>query len=186
MANKNLRPLLRFGFIFASLALLLGCGGGGGGGGTSFPQSADVSISADPSTIDLDDYMQITINISNVNPNGIGLRLMIPDQLRYVKGTSSLTVDGQSTDIEPKVDGLDGSSLYLVYYLKGADFGQDATGEMTLQLKGDGAIDSAQIEVSAVIDDPTIPEAQQFDLKDPEFVPDDSAGVTVIGPSSAS
>ena len=177
----------RFFRFLPKVALLLlltqasGCGGGGGGGGDDFIGAAQVTIRASPSKIDTGDRMLVSVDISEVNENGIALKLKFPDGLTYVPSSSSLVIADQSIDISPTVNQGKFNSVYLVYYLKKGIFGKDNRGTVELFLEGASAVVDGSLGVDADVDDPLIDNSVEFDPNNPDFVAEDSVDVNVEG-----
>lgn len=165
--------------VAALAALVSGCGGGGGGGGDSFVGAALVSLSISPSEIDAGDRTRVSIEISEVHPDGISLKLKFPDGLRYVLGSSELLVDGDDLDATPTVNAEKEQDAYLVYYFPQERFGENLRGELTLELEGVNSVNDGEIEVDADVDDPAISNAIEFDIENPEFQAEDLAQIRV-------
>jgi hypothetical protein len=174
----------------AATSPLYGCGGGGGGGTSdpSYSGSADVSVQATPSKIDTGDRTEVSIDISNVNPNGIALKIRYPNGLQYVPSSAKLLTQDKETDLTPTFNLAAPSEpqMYLVFYLKQRSFrpaGEQYNGQsgtVVLQLVGMGAVDGGDIDVDPDVDDRTVDNAVEFNVNQPQFVPESSAGITVI------
>ena len=172
-------------FVLVSVAIvavvsLLSCGGGGGGD-DSFVGAANVSIRVTPSEIDTGDRMLVTVNISDVHPNGIILKIRYPRGLAYVPDSATLAVNEAEFDIGPSVDTADDRVNYLVFFLSQDSFSTNLTGEITLQLEGSARVSEGLVEVDADVDDPLIDNTVEFDIENPEFGAEDLAIVEVRG-----
>ncbi|MBX7137329.1 MAG: hypothetical protein K1X83_05035 [Oligoflexia bacterium] len=173
----------KYAFLLALVVpLVTSCGGGGGGGG-DFIGAANVSIDASPTEFDTGDRTQVEIHISDVNDNGIALKVRFPDKLEYVPSSAILVVDGEELDISPTVNSRKDQDVYLVFYLSQDLFGGDgsASGTVSLQLEATGDFSSNTIEADADVDDPLIGNNIEFDLENPEFAPEDQVEVQVVG-----
>ena len=175
--------------LFAALSSLISCGGGGGGTGEpDYSGSADASVQSTPSKIDTGDSTEVSIEVSNVNPNGIALKIRYPNGLQYVPSSAKLLTEDKEVDLTPTFHLAAPSEprMYLVFYLKQRSFrpaGQQYTGQtgtVVLQLVGMGAVDGGEIEVDPDVDDRSVDNAVEFNVNLPQFVPESSAGITVI------
>jgi hypothetical protein len=165
------------GFIIGAMT---GCGGGGSD--EDFVGAAIVSITGTPSRIDTGDRTQIAVQIHDVHPNGISLKLRFPDGLRFVHGSGLLTVSGEGVEVIPTVNTRDENErVYVVFYLPQSDFGDkgNKSGVLTLELEGTAAIREGKVEVDADVDDPHINNDVEFDINNPEFSAEDETGITV-------
>ena len=157
---------------------LIGCGGGSGGGDT-FSGAALVAISSTPSQIDAGDRTKVTIDISQVHPDGIALKLRFPDGLRYVPNSSVVIVGGNKSDSGPAVNISKDGYVFLVYYFTKARFGEKSSGELQIELEGVTGISDGDIEVDADVDDPLIPNSAEFSVDNPEFQTQDASQIRV-------
>ncbi len=166
----------------AACLALLSCGGGGGGGDSdSFVGAANVSIRVNPSDIDTGDRMLVSMDISEVHPIGIILKVRYPRCLSYVLNSATLTVDESEVDIGPAVNSADDRVNYLVFFLSQSSFNADRKGKISFQLEGNARVSEGQVEVDADVDDPLIDNTVEFDIENPEFGAEDSAMVEVRG-----
>lgn len=181
-----MKRLIPFLFAINTLVLLFsfgGCGGGGGGSGSGFIGAAETSISASPSAIDTGDRTEITVHISQVNKNGIALKLRYPPSLQYVVDSSLLIVNSSEVEIAPTVHNTKDSKTYLVYYIPQSNFGTDGKdeGDVTVFLEGASAASEAKVEVDADVDDPLISNDSEFNIDEPEFAAEDEATLEIQG-----
>jgi len=176
-------------FIGVTTSAICGCGGGGGGSSDSdYSGSADASVYTTPSRIDSGDRTEVSIDISNVNPNGIALKIKYPSGLQYVPSSAVLLVDEKEVKLQPTVNvsASNEPAVYLVFYLKQRQFrptGQEYTGQtgtVVFQLVGMGPVDGGEIEVDPDVDDRAVDNAVEFNVSQPHFVAESSAGITVI------
>ncbi len=161
-----------------SILLLFGCGGGGGGG-DEFIGAAVVTVSSSPREIDTGDRAEVRANIAKIHKNGIALKFRFPNGVRYVNGSALLVSEGDEVKASPTVDVSVENDSYLVFYLKQEQFPDDLVGALTFQLEGISKFSSGEIEVDADVDDPTIPNDQEFNAQEPEFGVEDSTPIAV-------
>jgi hypothetical protein len=165
----------------------MGCGGGGGGDSTDFSGAATVSLSLTPSVLDSGDRTQITVEVGDVHPNGIALKLRYPTGLAYVPKSATLLVGEKETDIAPRnvVTSTDGGSVYLVFYLpqklfkRAKEIYSGEPGTVQLQLVGKSSVKDGLVEVDADVDDPTVNDNIEFNVATPEFLAEDQQSITV-------
>jgi hypothetical protein len=185
-----MRPWLLATFVLVALSplSLSGCGGGGGGDDTGdFSGAANVSLSVNPSTIDSGDRTFVRLELSDVHPNGIALKIRYPQGLVYVPNSGTLVVDEKETAIKPRVNAVtpDEESVYLVFYLPQKLFrraGQEYSGEpgtVELQLVGKLAVQDGLVEVDADVDDPGVADTLEFNISKPEFLAEDLQSISV-------
>ena len=177
--------------LFASLAL--GCGGGGGGG-DSFVGAAEVNLTVSPNSIDTNDRARVTIRIKNVIDNGILLKVRFSPKLSYAVNTSKLKLDNEDTTTpsEPTVTAESSSWKYLVFFLSRAQFGDTSNGSstsdqtasepasLTFEIIGNGKLVDGIIEADADVNDPTVPDSQEFNVSSPGFESQSDASIQVI------
>jgi hypothetical protein len=154
---------------------------GGGGSDDEFIGAAVINVSISPSNIDTGDRARLKITISDVHSNGIALKILFPDGLEYVDDSAELTVDDDSNPIDPAINMLSSDGVYLVFYLPQTLFGEEglSDGELDLELEGTSEVRNGEIEVDADVDDPTVDNADEFDVDDPEFLSEDSTEIEV-------
>lgn len=173
----NLRPIF-LSLTLIGLPFLTSCGGGGGGGG-GFVGAANVSVDASPTSIDTADRMQVQVFVSDVNKDGIALKLRFPDSLAYVPDSSRLVVDGADGDVTPTVSQSKDGKAYLVYYFSQSRFGEGLSGTLTIQLVGVSRVGEGLLEVDADVDDPAKDNATEFSIDTPEFEAQDQTSIQV-------
>jgi len=165
-------------FLFFFSSLVVGCGGGGGGGG--YAGSGRVDLSLEPNRIDVGDRTRISVQISEVNPDGALLKLHIPDALSYVSNTGVLSVGGQDFDVAPDIDVLgDSQDRYLVFFFLQSDFGDGRSGRLRLELQADASVADGYIEVDIDVDDPDVNNLLEFSIDDPRFQVDQAKQIIV-------
>lgn len=174
--KKNIASLL-----ILSLSFLTASCGGGGGGGSDFVGAATVNISASPTRIDTADRTEITVNISEINENGIALKIRSPEGLQYVPDSAILIEQGSSIDVSPTVNTSANGKRYLVFYITRDILGKDAQGTLSLFLVGRTETESGKVEVDADVDDPLIGNDVEFDVNSPAFAAADEVSVEVQG-----
>lgn len=170
-AGKTIAVLL-----LTSLVLMTGCGGGGGGGSSG---PANISVSADPEKIDAGDVMTVTVPISDVNEDGIMLKIRTPVGLDYVNDSGYLEVDGTSLNLDPDFYKTDTKFNYLVYFLSRNLFGESNAGVLTVKYLGTAAVAAGTVDVDADVDNPDLSDSAQFDVTNPQFTAEGSDKVVV-------
>ena len=146
-----------------------------------FVASAIVTAKSKPSIIDTGDRTQINIYTSQVHNNGILLKVRFEKALQFVPDTSYVVVKDQNMKekITPLFNDDDKKYTYLVFFLSPSQFGQDNDGKVVFELKGIKSQKNNTVEVDPDVDDPSIPNDQEFDVKKPEFSPDSVSYVTI-------
>lgn len=174
-----MKTLVRALFSMSLIVLPAGCGGGSGG--DDFIGAAQSEITVNPQTIDTGDHVRVRIRISNVHPDGIGLKVRYPDGLNYVLGTAFLTVGNDEIDVGPKVNTASTTEekTYLVFYFSQAIFGEDEEGELEFELEATSEIIDGRVEVDPDVDDPLISNDTEFNIEAPEFLSEADAKVEV-------
>lgn len=167
--------------VFCSLLCLplQGCGGGGGGGGDDFIGAANITLEAKPGKIDTGDRTLVTIQIRDIHPNGILLKVRMPKGLAYVPNTSFLNVGDNQVDVGPDKNVTKDSKTFLVFFLDPSDFNPEDSGELTFQLVGNEAVTEGLIEVDADVNDPLVNDDNEFSANTPEFGAEDSVDIEV-------
>jgi hypothetical protein len=156
------------------------CGGGGGGSSNDFQGAARVFISASPIRIDTGDRMQVSIDISEIHPDGILLKIKFPLGLRYVQASSFFKIDAFTGDATPLANVIGAEdNRFLVYSVKPSSFGEKERGKLHFELQGIGEVESGQIQVDPDVDNPLIPNSEEFNANSPDFSPEDGLGIAV-------
>lgn len=173
-----------FPFLLVCLGLLLvlsSCGGGGGGGSDDQVYPATIAIDTDPGTIDSGDITFTHIDIYDVAPGGVVLKIKFPIALTYQTGSSIVEVDGVRYDTSPDFHESNTTDTYLVYIYRREDFGDSNYARLTIQLKGRDATTDAtgKIQVDADFNDPLVSTADKFSITDPQFDADDEVSITI-------
>ena len=179
---KFLIPLFRRAPIVL-LSILVSCGGGGGGSDPSSPstQPAYVNLEVNPTSIDTGNRFIVFAYVQEINPDGIFLKIRTPISVLYISNSGTLEVNGQVSEIHPDFYQSDGTYNYLVYKLDSSMVPSGYEGKVTVQYEADAAVSSGLIAIDADFNDPKIPDALEFDVKNPEFTPLKSVSVTVLG-----
>lgn len=163
------------------ITCIIGCGSGSGGDDEEdFIGAAIISIRTSPTEVDTGDRTESTIDISEVDTNGIFLKVRFPEALAYVLNSAKIKVDNVETPFPPSISTTIENENYLVFMMARSDIGDDNEATLTLQLEGVEAIEDALIEIDADIDDPLVDNSVEFDPDNPEFGAEDGADVTVI------
>lgn len=170
--------------MFSKYALIvvilfsLACGGGGGG--DSFVGSANVTLEVTPTTVDTGDRLRVKVIIRDAETNNIILKVEYPAEFSYVFSSSTLKIGDDVDDIVPDFDEKDDDVGYLVYFLDVESLA-DKSGELTLELEGTDFLSKGKISVDADVDDPLIPNSDEFSFDEPEFLSEDDVEVKILG-----
>lgn len=167
-------------FALFSLVTYTACGGGGGGGTSDFQGAARVFIEASPVKIDTGDRMQIRIDISDIHPDGILLKIKFPVGLRYVLSSSNFSTNNETFDATPifNVRGKE-DSRFLVYSVNRSSFGERERGKLNFELQGIAETPNGEIQVDPDVNNPLIANSDEFKANNPDFSPEDGLGVAV-------
>jgi hypothetical protein len=174
--NRNVVVIF---FVGCCLALVACGGGGGGGGGDSQP--ADLYIDISPSSIDTGDRVSADVLVDNLKEGSIALKVRFPSGMRYVSGSAKLILDESSTAFNPTTVALGGEYRYIVFYLAPANLAPRDNGRVTFLLSGAAPVEDGEVAVDADVDDPAIPNQNEFSASDPKFDPQDAVWVRVRG-----
>lgn len=160
------------------LAFLLGCGGGG----SSAPIGpAEVRLELSPNKIDSGDVTTVTVSVSDVETQGVALKIRYPEALGLVRNSSKLFVNGESRSFTPTENVVASGIRYLVYYIKPSTFAGERGGEVRIQLEGQSEVVAGLVEVDVDLDNPNIRNSQEFDVNNPQFTPVTDATIDVLG-----
>ncbi|MCI5064229.1 hypothetical protein MRY87_00740 [bacterium] len=164
--------------LCAVLLLLSACGGGGGD--DSFSGAGGVVLSLQPSSIDVGDRTRVTLNIFEVNEDGVVVKVNFPEALSYVGGTAKLVIDGDEEEIEPdeSVDG-DDEDRFLVFFLAEDIFDRDGEGTVQFELQARDSLSDGEVSVDIDVDDPTVPNNREFSVETPQFQAEDTAQIQI-------
>lgn len=176
-------------FGLAALSLLslyaAGCGGGGGGGSSDSDNPADVALSVRPKELDTGDFTSIEIDVSNVNPSGILLKVAFPDALAYVRGSSTLDPDdAEPARFEPSIVEEASDVIYLVYFIGPTSLGESGRGVLQFRLKAIAQLADGFVSIDADQNDPQISDSREFDADAPNFTAVDQEDIEVTDGSS--
>jgi hypothetical protein len=179
----------KYSLLVVIVLLVSACGGGGGSGGGSFAGAARISLTTSPNSIDTDDRTQVSIKISDVIDSGVVLKIRYPNKLSYAASTARLKLDTEDTftSIEPNFTGERNDYKYLVFMLSRDLFGDTSDdeeiesdpGTLTLQLIGNARLRDGSIEADADVNDPQIPDNEEFDINNPKFEAEAEASIEV-------
>ena len=172
----NFAKLSTFFAILALTALLPACGGGGGG--DDFVGAGNVSIRVSPGTIDVGDRLQVTIEVTEVNEDGVILKFQYPRGLSYVPNSAFLIVDGEELDVGPTINQSIDDETFLVFFFSNEIFGDNDRGDLEFQLRGDDEADG-EIGVDIDVDNPLVGNDIEFQITAPEFQAEDKVTVEV-------
>ena len=154
-----------------SLFIILGCfilcvlsACGGSGSSTGYSGAANVNIDASPQDLDVGDRTTVELDISDVNSDGIILKIRYPIELEYIAGTAKLYVDGDSRSATPSTIDSVNDETYLVFRITESNLGDNNHGTLAFQLRGASGIEDAKIAI-----DPDVDSTTPFDPQNPEF-----------------
>ena len=171
--------------LFKSILLLLSlscllysCGGSSSD--DDFVGAAKVEISVSPDRIDSGDRLRVEIRIESVHEDGIIVKVNFPEALEYVRDSAELEVLGEEIDFSPLVNAIGEDGVFLVFFIPFDDiFDAFADGTLSFELEALEEIKDAEIAVDADVDDPLIPNQNEFDIDSPEFGAEDSEIINV-------
>ena len=123
------------------------------------PAQAKIDISASPTSIDTGDRMRVTINLEQVHPDGVILKILYPQALHYVLNSARLQAAGATKAVsltpafdEPADHTVD-SGVFLVFFLAAKSFGKQYQGILTFELEAVRKLQDGEIGVDADVDD---------------------------------
>ena len=94
--------------------------------------------------------------------------------------SSFLTVDAQEIDVFPLVSAAANRGNFLVYYFDLESFGREARGTLKIELEATDLVRNGTIEVDPDVDDPLIPNEDEFDIDEPQFRAEAEASIEVV------
>ena len=165
------------------LAALISCGGSGGGSNDE-RSPGSVGIDASPQTVDTGDRIAVTIFLENIHPDGVILKVRIPEQFGLAIGSTRLTIgEDKYNEVTPLESGKgrnsDDSNLrYIVYSLPSTLFSSENRGSLIFLARADAAIKNGRIEIDLDTNDNAIPDRNEFSLTSPHFTALDSIEVS--------
>lgn len=167
--------------VFLTTTLLLTACGGGGGGGDQFVGAALVNIDAVPRETDPGKRVQVTARINEVHPDGVFVKLRIPDGFSYAPGTGRFSLGDTKRTIDPlfNLAASKEGAVYLVFDTPRSLFGEDNEGTLVLELNADSGVQSGNIEIDADVNDPNIADSAEFSVENAEFDVQDEVSVKV-------
>jgi hypothetical protein len=168
--------------LIAALFSLSSCGGGGGGGNPEAPlKAARVNIEREPGSIALGDRMRVWVHISDVDVNGVIIKLRYPVALGYLKDSSTLEVSGEQVVIDPaRKQSQADPYFYLIYYIPKSAFGDDDYGVLSFVVRSSQLIDDGVIEVDTDLHIPGRTPSAEFSVKNPLFAAEDQKSIEVV------
>ncbi len=162
---------------------IVGCGGSGGGSSTE-KSPGSVGIDASPRTVDTGDRIAVTVFLEEIHPNGVILKIRMPEQFQLATGSTTLTIGNDIYDeISPMESGKgrnseDANLRYLTYSLPGSLFTNQNRGTLVFIARADAALGKGRIEVDIDTNDQAVPDRQEFSLTSPHFTSMDSIDVS--------
>jgi hypothetical protein len=166
-------PILTFAVLTTTASItgsITGCGSGGSDS-SAFGGTAFVSVSASPNLIDVGDQTFVKIEVGDISNESFFLKVRFPPSLSYIAGTSFIEVDGKDVRRDPEriFYNEDERKNYLIYFLEKAEIDNEKDTRVTLNLVGEERLSSGKIEVDPDIDNPNIPNNEEFDPANPQF-----------------
>lgn len=175
-------------FLISSLALVsCGFGGGGGNGGGGDDDDTDslnpgkFTLYVSSSSIDTGDRTRVRLVLSDISSHGAVLKIRFPENLDYVRGTSTVDISGVEARLDPNVVASSNGLTYVVYFLTDSSLGSTNAGELSFVLRGGGAVLDGAIEADIDLDDPTLRPSQKFSVSTPLFEAQQDQNIDVVG-----
>lgn len=170
MKNQYIKTFL----LTILISFVLGCGGSGGSSdskNTPIIDPGDVAVSVTPTSVTPGDRILVRIYLSNVNPDGIILKIRTPASIKYYNDSGALLINNSKVDINPTFYQIDKASKYnyLVYFFPIESFDSHNQGEIQVQYLATAALNVAQIAADVKFQDPNIDPTKQFDIDNPLF-----------------
>ncbi len=102
--NAVLRTAVLIPGVLLSCVLVLGGCDGGGGSGRS--DSGAIALQIDPGTIAPDSlaFLEVQFHASSfddLNTHGLTIKLLLPDQMRFIGGSASVTTESGAAAVDP-------------------------------------------------------------------------------------
>jgi hypothetical protein len=156
-------------FIIATMSLLYACGGGGGGG-SSENYAGDVFLDLESDHIDSGDLNKISIEVTDINPEGSVLKIRMSRSLRYVKSSAVMFPDREEEmRVSPSEEASTDYERYLVFFLSPEDaLGGDYI-SLNFTVKAVSGDEDGYIEVDLDNNDPSVSDSQEFKVSAPKF-----------------
>lgn len=168
--------------VFLSLIVslsLLGCGGDGSSD-DSFLGAARVGLSISPNSLDTGDRTTIDIFLSDLNFDGVVVKIRYPKSLSYVAETAFLEIGANlKLKFNPVIEASSSLDTYLIFILEPSTIELDRNRVLTLQLRADKA-GSGMIGVDADVLEKGITGATfQFNPDNAQFSSEDESSISV-------
>jgi hypothetical protein len=168
--------------IAALVSGALSCGSDsnslGGAGGAAF-----VRISTQPRDFDVGDSTSTSVRVEDIKESGIILKIRYPSAAEYVRGSSSVEVNGRDRAREPDriVSDRDNNRRYLLYFIYPEQIGNERDTTVSFELRGVSRITKGKIEVDPDVASRDIPDQQEFTIANPEFSSEAEVEIEVTG-----
>ena len=179
--NEIINDYFQMRLLLALCLVALTSCGGSGSGSIDFVGAANVRVEATPSTIDTGDRMRVRVRISDTNFNDLIIKIRYPDNLIYVPATATIQYLDDPEDATPNFNLSDDGETYLVFFFDADDFEGLDEATLEFQLRGLSILREGDLEVDADVDDPLINNDREFDISQPEFTPEDSVSIKILG-----
>jgi hypothetical protein len=158
------------------------CGSGGSDDNTDsdFLGAARVSLSISPGKVDTGDRIQVNIEMSDIHPDGILLKVKYTTALRFVPESAKFIANNKNNATSPLFDlDNDDDEHFLVFVVRQNSFGTPKQGRLNFELQGVEETERAAIEIDPDVDNPLIANADEFNIEEPEFTAEDNSSVEV-------
>jgi hypothetical protein len=120
--------------------------------------------------MDSGDLTNVRVEVFDINPNGVILKLRYPKVLRYVKD-SAVFYKGEDKErlVMPNTEAKDENDRYLVFFFSRRSANGDSYISVDFKLKALAADLEAFVEADLDNNDPTIFDRDEFEIATPRF-----------------
>lgn len=159
-----------------------GGGGGGGGGDESENYPGYTSFQLERESLDTGDITESSVTVHDINPGGVILKFFYPTSLRFLPN-SAFMYTGNSTSPEAvtPIGATTEEGRYLVFFLSPVPEGQPNQRTIQINLKAVAGDLEAFLEIDLDNNDPTIPDAYEFNAGKPNFTAIDRFNIDIGG-----
>ena len=165
------------------LVAVVSCGGSGGGSDAE-KSPGSVGLDASPRMVDTGDRLAVTVFLEDIHPDGVILKVRMPEQFQLVTGSTTITLgDDVYNSVTPMESGKgrnseDANLRYQVYSLPSSIFATQKRGTLVFLARAEAALKKGRIEVDIDTNDKALPDRQEFSLTEPYFTTMDSIEVS--------
>jgi hypothetical protein len=134
--------------------------------------------------VDTGDRLAVTVFLEDIHPDGVILKVRMPEQFQLISGSTTLTLgDDMYDEISPIESGKgrnsdDANLRYLAYSLPSSLFASQNRGTLVFLARATAVLKKGRIEVDIDTNDKTAPDRQEFSLSSPYFTTMDSIEVS--------